>query len=360
MKKIVKNLMYLGLFSIALIFNSCQEEFEEVIDTNNQETITANSATANLIKNTSANDGSFDNIVDGASCFTINFPYTVEVGGVQITIDSREDLQLIEDIFDQLDTDVDILELLFPIVITLDDFTEITIENKEALRELIAECVQGDDDDIECIDFVYPITLFTFDIDQELTDTVAVNSDKELRRFFAGLDDDAIVSIDFPITLKKFDETEVVVNSNAELARALEAARNECDEDDDNDFNDDDFNIERLDGLLTQCPWILREFERNGANGTDDFSGYLMTFNEGNTVTVRDREQNMLSGTWETRITEDGALLALAFESLVDFNLEWFVYDIGDGRIKLFTDDNNRIILKHLVMELLLTKETGK
>ena len=123
MKKIVKNLMYLGLFSMALIFNSCQEEFEEVNGGSDQETITASSTTASLIKNTSTNDGSYDNIVDGASCFAINFPYTVEVSGVQITIDSREDLHLIEEIFDEFDDDEDILELIFPIVITLGDFT---------------------------------------------------------------------------------------------------------------------------------------------------------------------------------------------------------------------------------------------
>jgi hypothetical protein len=346
MKKIIKNLMYLGLFSMALIFNSCQEEFEEVNGGSDQETITASSTTASLIKNTSTNDGSYDNIVDGASCFAINFPYTVEVSGVQITIDSREDLHLIEEIFDEFDDDDDILELIFPIVITLGDFTEITIENKEALRELIAECTEGEDDDIECIDFVYPITLFTFDVNEQQTGSVVIESDKELRRFFAGLEDDDLVSIDFPITLKKFDGTEVMVNSNAELAAALESAKDECDEDDDNDFNDDDFSEERLDALLAECPWLVREVKRDGTNQTDQYFEYLMNFNEDGTVTVRDREQNMLTGTWETSMSDNGVLLNLDFEVLVDFNLQWLVYDIGGDKIKLFGGDDNRIILK--------------
>ncbi len=346
MKKIVKNLMYVGIFSMALIFNSCQEEFEEVNGGNDQETITASSTTAGLIKDTSTKDGSFDNIVDGASCFAINFPYTVDVAGIQITIDSIEDLHLIEEIFDEFDDDDDILEILFPITITLGDFTEITIENEEALRELVAECTVGDDDDIECIDFVYPITLFTFDINEQQTGSVVINSDKELRRFFAGLEDDDLVSIDFPITLKKFDGTEVMINNNAELAVALEAAKDECDEDDDNDFNDDDFNEERLDALLVECPWLVREIERDGNDRTDQYFEYLMNFAEDGMVTVRDREGNMLTGTWETSISERGAVIDLEFETLVDFNLQWLVYDIGNGKIKLFGDDNNRIILK--------------
>ncbi|MFD2589017.1 hypothetical protein ACFSQJ_18980 [Croceitalea marina] len=346
MKKIIKNLMYLGLFSMALIFNSCQEEFEEVNGGSDQETITASSTTASLIKNTSTKDGSFDNIVDGASCFAINFPYTVEVAGIQITIDSIEDLHLIEEIFDEFDDDEDILEIIFPITITLGDFTEITIENKEALRELIAECTEGDDDDIECIDFVYPITLFTFDVNEQQTGSVTINSDKELRRFFEGLEDDDLVSIDFPITLKKFDGTEVMVSNNAELAAALDAAKDECDEDDDNDYNDDDFSEERLDAYLVECPWLVRELKRDGTDQTDQYFEYLMNFTEDGAVTVRDREGNMLTGEWETSISDHGVVLDLEFEVLVDFNLQWLVYEVGEGRIKLFGDDNNKIILK--------------
>ncbi len=346
MKKIIKNLMYLGLFSMALIFNSCQEEFEEVNGGSDQETITASSTTASLIKNTSTKDGSFDNIVDGASCFAINFPYTVEVAGIQITIDSIEDLHLIEEIFDEFDDDEDILEIIFPITITLGDFTEITIENKEALRELIAECTEGEDDDIECIDFVYPITLFTFDVNEQQTGSVIINSDKELRRFFEGLEDDDLVSIDFPITLKKFDGTEVMVSNNAELAAALDAAKDECDEDDDNDYNDDDFSEERLDAYLVECPWLVRELKRDGTDQTDQYFEYLMNFTEDGAVTVRDREGNMLTGEWETSISDHGVVLDLEFEVLVDFNLQWLVYEVGEGRIKLFGDDNNKIILK--------------
>ena len=348
MKKTIQNLMYAGLFSMTLIFNSCQEEFEEVNGGNDQETIMASSTTANLIKNTSTNDGSFDNIVDGASCFAINFPYTVEVAGVQITIDSIEDLRLIEEIFDEFDDDEDILELLFPITITLADFTEIVIENKEALRELVAECTEGADEDIECIDFVYPITLFTFDVNNQQTGSVVINSDKELRRFFAGLEDGDLVSIDFPITLKKFDGTEIMVNSNAELAAALEAAKDECDEDDDNDFNDDDFSEERLDAYIVECSWLVSNVKRDGTNQTGEYFAYKMDFTEDGVVTVEDRVGNVFTGEWETRMSDDGVVLGLAFEELVDFNLEWLVYEIGKGRIKLFGDDDNRIILKQL------------
>ncbi len=347
MKKFLNYLMYAGLFLVALNFTSCQEEFEEVSMGGQEEPITASSSTAQLITQTVSNDGSFDNIVDGASCFDIRFPYTVEVNGLEITINSKEDLRLIEEIFDAIDDDEDILEILFPITITLADFSEVVINGPEDLRELAEACIEGGgDDDIECIDFVYPITLFTFNVNEERTGEVTVESDKELRRFLAGLEDDDLVSIDFPVTLVLFDGTTEVVNSNAELANAIERAKDICDEDDDDDFNDDDFTKERLDNLLVECPWLVREVKRDNQDQTDQFFEYLMNFKEDGEVVVKDREGNNLIGEWSTRVTDDGALVTLSFDVLTAFNLEWMIYDIGEGRIKLFNGDGNRIILR--------------
>lgn len=352
MKKLINNLLYAGLFIAALSLNSCQEEFEEVSGGNNQETITADSSTAALIEKTASNDGSFDNIVDGASCFAVKFSYTVEVNGIQVTIDSREDLHTVEEIFDAVDVDDDILEFIFPITITFADFSELVIENAEHLRELAAECIEGgDDDDIECIDFVYPITLFTFDINNQQTGEVVIESDEQLRKFFDGLEDDDLVSIQFPLTLKKFDGTEIVVDSNGELANALEMAKDECDEDDDDDFNDDDFDEERFDFCLTQCPWLVHEVVRDEVNQTDQYFEYVMNFTEDGGVTVKDREGNVLNGTWSSSFTDRGPLLTLEFDVLVDFNLEWLVYEIGDHTIKLYAEGGNKIILKQLCDE---------
>ncbi|MAU25898.1 MAG: hypothetical protein CMH48_09390 [Muricauda sp.] len=348
MKKLINSLLYASLFMVALSFTSCQEEFEEV-GGDQQETLMAGSNTADLIVKTSTNDGSFDNIVDGASCIAVKFPYTVEVGGIQITIDSREDLHLIEEIFDEFDDDEDILEFLFPITITLGDFTEVVIENKAQLRELAEECREGgEDDDIECIDFVYPITLFTFDINEQQTGTVVIESDKDMRRFFEGLGENDLIGIDFPVTLKKYDGTEIVVDSNAELAMALEAAKDECDEDDDDDYNDDDFDEERFDFCLTQCPWQVREVVRDEVALTDQYLEYLMNFTEDGKVTVIDRAGNVLNGGWSVRFTDRGPLLTLEFDILVDFNLEWLVYEVGEHTIKLHAEGGNKIIMKQL------------
>ena len=281
MKKIFNYAMYVSLLTIALSFTACQDEFEEINTGEEPQAITASSSTADLIQRTSSNDGSGDNIVDGTSCFEINFPYAVEVNGIPLTIDSEEDIEQIEDIFDSIDDDENLLDIIFPITVTSGDFTEITINGLEDLRDLATDCKEGgDDDDIECIDFVYPMTMFTFNVNLEQTNTVEVSSDRELRLFFKDLDDDSLVSFDFPVTLKLHDETTIVVESNQELAIAIENAKDDCDEDDDDDYNDDDFNEDEFKEELVECVWFVTDFIRNDVDQTPQYVNYILNFKE--------------------------------------------------------------------------------
>jgi hypothetical protein len=355
MKKIFNYTMYVSLLTIALSFTACQDEIEEINIGEEPQTITANSTTADLIQRTSSNDGSCDNIVDGTSCYQINFPYTVEVNGLTLTIESEDDIEQIEDIFDSVEDDENLLDIIFPITVTAGDFSEITINGLEDLRELAAECKEGgDDDDIECIDFVYPMTMFTFNVNLEQTNTVEVSSDRELRLFFKDLDEDSLVSFDFPVTLKLHDETTIVVESNQELAIAIENAKDDCDEDDDDDYNDDDFDEDEFKEELVECVWFVTDFIRNDVDQTPQYVNYILNFKEDGTVVTGFRGATTVEGTWGSTMDDDGAKLTIDFESNTDFNLEWTVYDLGDDQIKLYNDAGNRIIMKQFCEEDLL------
>ena len=347
MKKFMSYLMYGSLLLVALNFTSCQEEFEELPGEDSQEAIMASSSTGQLIQRTSSKDGSYDNIVDGASCFAINFPYIVNVNGLEVEIDAIEDLKLIKQIFNEVEIDDDIVNIVFPINITLSDYTEIKINNREELRERAKECLEGgDDDDIECIDFVYPIVVYSFDINLQQTGSVTVENDMQLRRYFAERGDDDLISFDFPITLELYDDTKISVNNNAELAHAIETAKSECDEDDDNDYHDNDFTQERLEEYLVACPWLVREVFRANLDNSDQYFDYVMNFTEDGKVVMKDRIGNSLTGTWSTRIGDNRVLLKLEFEALADFSLEWFVYDLDYGKIKLYAGEGEKIIMK--------------
>ncbi|MBS9461787.1 hypothetical protein KIM67_05150 [Flagellimonas sp. 389] len=355
MKKRIASLIFLGVFIMALNFTACQEGPEEIIEDAAQETITSNSNIGMLIKKTSSNDGSFDNIVDRASCIEVQFPYTVEANGVQLTINSRKDFQAIERIFDESDVDNNNLDIFFPITIILANYDEKVINTKEELLELAASCVEGgNDDNIECVDFIYPLTLFSFNPNNQRTGEITVTSDRELRMFFKGLNDTDLVGVEFPLTLQKFDATEIVINTNSELITALETAKDECDEDDDNDFNDDDFDEQQFDAYLGLCEWEITEMVSEGNSQVEQYVGYTLAFLEENILLLKDMNGNTFNGTWSSNFTTQGALVTIQLEEFIEFNLEWSVSEIAQITIRFNFSNENKIILEQSCMD-----ETG-
>ena len=340
------NLLYVLPFFALFMMASCQKEAVEITDPNTQETFIAESNLAALITNTSTNDGSSDNIIDRANGFSVNLPITVIVNGIEVVVNSEDDFDLIESIFDDSDDDDDTIEIVFPITVTMSDYSQVVINNQAELEALRENHSNENDDDIECIDFKYPLTISIYNLNFQVIDVVTINSDEQLHHFVRNLEGGVLASLNFPITMVYPDGSTIEVNNNQELENLMKEARNSCDEDDDNDWNDDDFTKERLDQLLTTCPWIVHDVRRNDNNLTDQYREYVMIFKEDGSVKVRKRNGDILSGTWSTRVTDRGAKITLNFEALVDFTLEWYVYDIDHGKIKLFTEGGNRIILE--------------
>ncbi|MFP2994680.1 hypothetical protein ABN763_02170 [Spongiivirga sp. MCCC 1A20706] len=345
MKSRIKQLSLL-LLGIFILFTSCQNESVEETDPQTAgDLVTQNSEVANLVLNMAARDGSFDNILDRNHCTQIKLPVTVVVRDIEITLDSEEDLETIERLFDEFEDDLDELDFLFPITIILADHTEVVIENEDQLEALIEEC-EEDDDDIECIDFEYPITISVFNENEEQIGTETFENDEQLFRFFKNLAENEFVSFNFPMVLVDSEGERVTINDNDELKEAIRVARNECDEDDDDDYNDDDFSIERLENYLVECPFTVQHFVRDDNDLTDDYFRYIVDFKEdGTLVASRMQDGVPVNGEWEVTEGENGRpVLLINLGQLTDFNNEWLVYEIDDDKIKLF-DEGSRIIL---------------
>ena len=342
------NLLYLVSFFALFMLASCQKEAVEITGLDTQETFVAESELASLITETSTMDGSNDNIIDGANGFSVNLPVTVYANGVEITVNSEADFELIEEIFDDSDDDYDTLEIVFPITITLRNYTEVVVNNQAELEALRAEYSHENDDDIECIDFQYPLNISVYNSNFQVIDVVTVNNDEQMHHFIRNLQGGVLASLNFPVTMIYADGSTIQVHNNGELANVMKEARNACDEDDDNDWNDDDFTKDRLDHLLVSCPWIVHDIYRNSISLANDYREYVMVFKEDGTVKVRKRNGDMITGTWTSQITDRGAKITLEFETLVDFTLTWYVYEMHPGKIKLFTEGGNRIILEKI------------
>ena len=197
---------------IVLLLLSCAKELEVNIPEPDTSALKANTILADLMQKTSLNDGSNDNIIDNASCFNVQLPVTVIVNGMEIFIETEEDYELVESIFDEDENDEDTIEINFPIIIIFNDFTEITINDQEALESYIDDdCNDGSDDDIECIDFQYPINASIFNsVTEQFTD-ITIQNDEEMHEFIEDLDENDTATIDFPITIILFDGTEIII-----------------------------------------------------------------------------------------------------------------------------------------------------
>ena len=357
--KTISKFLLLSL-SIFIVFISCQSEINSIEQSSESETLNAASGVATLVQRTVSQDGSKDNIIDKASCITVSLPVTVSANGVEITVENESDFELIEQVFDEFEDDDDILEIAFPIVITLSDYTEITVNNIEELQNLASEC-KGEneiDDDIECIDFVYPITLSKYDANSQLIETIVVNNDMQFYALLNHLGDGNIISINFPIIMKLYDGTEEIINNMEEMGNLMKDAEFMCDEDDDNDYDDDDCmhcTENQISELLQTCSWNIHKIIINDIDKTAQYTDFTFTFLEDGTVkTIIAGEY--IYGTWELSTSQDGMgmgnqsqagkYINIYFEGYPDFSFNWMVYGMNDDNEIDLRVDQNRLTLE--------------
>ena len=266
---------YLFAFFLFALFalTSCQDEISQIEDPNEQETIVPNSTLANLMSRTSANFGAADDILDGASCFSVALPVTIVLSDITIIIETQADLEELEDLLDDVNIDDDILDFVFPITIIFSDYSQIVIANEDEFQNFIDQCIDDETDVIECVDFVYPISFSVFNSSFNLVDTVVINDDEALYNFLNELENDEnalIVSLNFPVTIEYANGETIEINSNEELANAIEAAEQYCD---DEICNEDEVLLN-----LIECPWEVFLYTNNDL---ENLSGsYTFIFND--------------------------------------------------------------------------------
>ncbi len=350
MKQTIKTfkLLLLGL----LIFSSCRTEESILIPGPDESSFRANSNLAGLMKRTSLKDGSFDNIIDRANCFTVQFPVSVFANGIPVLVNSSDDYALIENIFDDHDDDTDIIQIQFPITVTLENFTEETLNNQSEFDSLASTCAGENeiDDDIECVDFNFPITVSTYNTVTEKFDKEQLQNDRELFNFIENFKEDDISNIEFPVTVILSDDSEIITNSMEELEEEIEAAINSCDEDDDYDYNDDDCIecvLQDFEDLLTGCDdWEINRLTLNSINLDLLYPLYRFKFDPDGTVNVTLLGLPLYSGTWTATGSGQNIELNIAIVGLVEVTNIWTLteFDLTPGQKRVdFKNLNDRL-----------------
>ncbi len=217
-----KKILYLLAVGM-ILFVSCQEEEEVVIDPTIDNTILRGSQLESLMKKVVIHDGSFDDVVDGGNCFSINLPYTILQNGEEHLINELSDYQGL--------FDTDIIEIQFPITITLFDHSEEIVNTTSNLVDFANMC-QVNDDDIECVDFLYPIRLSTFDSRSNTFSSLDIGHDSGMFEFMSNVDENTSVSINYPINLQLHNGQKVGAQHNSDLLKIILDVVSVCDEND--------------------------------------------------------------------------------------------------------------------------------
>ncbi|NNE33356.1 MAG: hypothetical protein HKN40_13410 [Winogradskyella sp.] len=331
MKTQINQLIFFAFF-VLISFTACQDEVININDTNEQETIVPNSTLANLIANTSANFGAYDNIIDESSCFSVELPVTIIVSDITITIETISDFDQLEDIFEELADNEDFLDFVFPITIIFNDYTEVVIVNQEQLENFISQC-DDDDEVINCVDFVYPISFSVFNSEFTIIDTVIIETDEALYNFLANLeanDNTLIVSLNYPVNLEYASGEIVEVNSNQELSDVISAAEENCDDSEQSECNEDD-----VAELLLQCPWDIND-------PNDDFDIHQILFFEDGSITITEGDAtSAIGGNWNLVVTNNGLVLNIfdltAYQE--DLGGEWLLVSCNENELDIVRGD---------------------
>ncbi len=329
---------------------ACRKE-ESEISGQDPRALVANSNVAVLLGNTSTFDGSYDNILDNANCIALDLPVSVTVNGQALVVESADDYLEVEAIFDAFDDDTDTIELQYPVTVLGSDFSQVVVNSDSELAALSQACGGENeaDDDLECADIVYPVTVSIFNPSIELIDVVTINGDQDLFEFIKDLDSHVIASVNFPVSVLLADGTTVTAADLDQLEAILDSARDSCDEDDDYDYNDDDCDdctTDYLSQVITSCTdWYVDKLEIGGTNLEDTYAGYGLNFASDGTITATDGT-NTYFGTWSGSGTGSAIQVTIDIPNLSDFNAVWTLHEIqlyGEYKVDLRQANDDRL-----------------
>ena len=292
-------------------------------------------------------DGSFDNILDRSSCNSVLLPVNAIVNNQELTISTTEDFDLIEEVFEMSDEDDDTLYLVFPVTLIFQDYSSRQVLDSDEFLSITNACSNGVDEDIECIDFSYPIEVSTYNRNTQVAEVLEFTEDRELYLYLDQLSSDLVTGFRYPIMLARSDASNLTVNDNSQLNDAIISADGTCDEDDDVPTKEE----EETNDLLISGIWEVTLFQ-DEEDQTSDFAEYLFTFNEDGSLIAEINEVEVI-GIWEVSSDEIDDTLEIEFEfdtdeePLIFLNEEWEVLTRSETAIQMTAegdDDTERFL----------------
>lgn len=185
------------------------------------------------------------------------------------------------------------------------------------------------DKTITCIDFIYPLTIFTFDENDELLQTFLVINDDQFSLLLENLELEHSISVSFPITSTLEDGEEFIVDSKEDLKEAIDNCLKE--------------------ELLVECNNIIQHCVMKIGYSFNYENPYLGAFfQENNGLTTLTSVDASINGSWTVFYIEDELHINI---NLIDnseigefFNFDWKVLYIDENSL-LLKNENRELVL---------------
>ncbi len=195
---------------------------------------------------------------------------------------------------------------------------------------------------IDCMDFIYPITVFIYNSNQQQTGSQTVNSDSELLALLQSLETGTYIALQFPLSVVLQDGTVVEVTTNAELIALISGCS----------ANGGGV-PSNFEAILTSGSWFVTYFF-DDIDETTDFAGYEFTFDPDNTAQAVSAT-NTVGGTWNltTSTTPDLSLFFGNTDPFNELDEDWDIIEAtqdiirlkhisgGDGSVDFLTFERN-------------------
>ncbi|MFD0977475.1 hypothetical protein [Salinimicrobium gaetbulicola] len=224
MKKINKIvLLLIGSFMLG----ACQQEEYEVLTGENETGFSEGSEFYTQVERASKKDGSADDEIDDSPCFSLRFPFTVELAGVEVKVSSAADLEVVTERIKELGEDK--ISLQFPVAVTLSNYETVTISGSQEFEELQQSCredVENGISPITCAKIQFPIKVFVYNINTQQTNSANIANKQQLFTFLQNKETYEVLSFDYPITISYSGDARVVVESGKEFSDALKTCIN--------------------------------------------------------------------------------------------------------------------------------------
>lgn len=220
------------------------------------------------------------------------------------------------------------------LLVNTTEVIEVDSELYNKLELLVNESIQTVTP-ITCIQFIFPIALFTIEEDGTTLPALTISSSEDFSSFLSNLQSTQSISLSYPISSTLSDGTEFIINNNQELIESLDECLTII----------EDVIIGDCQNVLESCVWKIGYAQETENN----FLGGVYQDNTG--VTSFEFNNEIYTGTWTALIIEYELYLNI---NLIDsqvindyFNLNWKVQYLDQDSIQLTNNDEIIILNKY-------------